>query len=133
MRTKVLDWHELGLGVENFISVKDAIRHRVNDLTCTSSSIYLAGSVSLTRSTHADIFSHQKLDPEKRFQDFAYGIVGDLIFFLTHLLSKSVHSSSISIMRKVYGLQATSELSIHHRQLNHPTSQMKTEMSAKEI
>lgn len=133
MRTKVLDWRELGPGIESFINVKDAIRYRVNDLTCTFSLIYLAGSVSLTQSTHADIFSHQKLDPEKQFQNFAYGIVGYLIFFLTRILSKNVHSSSTSIMRKTYGLQAMSELSIHHCQLNHPTAQMKPEMSAKEM
>ena len=135
MRTKVLDWRVLGPGVEGFINVKNAIRYRVNDLTCTSSSIYLAGSVSLTRSAHADIFSHQKLDPEKQFQNFAYGIVGYLIFCPTRVLSKSLYSSSISIMRKSYGLHAMSELSIHHWQLNHPTIQMKTrtKMPAKKI
>ncbi|KAI9464115.1 hypothetical protein BJY52DRAFT_887632 [Lactarius psammicola] len=54
MRTKVLGWHEPGSGAESFVNVKDAIRYRVNDLT--------------------NIFSHQKLDPEKQFQNFAYGI-----------------------------------------------------------
>ncbi|KAN0140973.1 hypothetical protein V8E53_001417 [Lactarius tabidus] len=54
MRTKILDWRELGSGVESFVNVKDAIQYRVNDLT--------------------SIFSHQKLKPEKEFQNFAYGI-----------------------------------------------------------
>ncbi len=88
MRTKVLDWRELGSGVESFVNVKDAIRYRMNDLTSTCFSISLAGSVSFTWSTHADVFSHQKLDPEKQFQNFAYGIVGYPVFFLTHLLSE---------------------------------------------
>ena len=41
--------------------------------------LYLA--VLLT-TTIADIFFHQKLDPEKQFRSFAYGIVGHLVFFL---------------------------------------------------
>jgi hypothetical protein len=89
MRTKLLDSRELGSGVESFVNVKDAIQYRVNDLTSTSSLISLAMSVSLTWSTHAGIFSHQKLNPEKEFQNFAYGIVGYHMFFLTWLLSEA--------------------------------------------
>ena len=47
-----------------------------------SSFLYLA--VLLT--TSVDIFFHQKLDPEKQFRNFAYGIVGYPVFSL-HLLS----------------------------------------------
>ncbi|KAI0249341.1 hypothetical protein BJV78DRAFT_1347821 [Lactifluus subvellereus] len=54
MRTKVLDSRELWYSVESMLFVKDAIRYRANDL--------------------ANIFSQQKLDPEKQFQNFAYGI-----------------------------------------------------------
>jgi hypothetical protein len=86
MRTKVLDWRELGSGVESFINVKDAIQYRVNDLTSTSSLISLTSSVSLTWSTHAGIFLHQKLKPEKEFQNFAYGMVGYPMFCLSWLL-----------------------------------------------
>ncbi|KAI9438360.1 hypothetical protein H4582DRAFT_1815080, partial [Lactarius indigo] len=54
MRTKVLDSRELWYSVETILYVKDAIRYRVNDLT--------------------NIFTQQKHDPEKQFQNFAYGI-----------------------------------------------------------
>ncbi|KAH9045946.1 hypothetical protein EDB84DRAFT_1633013 [Lactarius hengduanensis] len=54
MRTKVLDSRELWSGVESILSIKDAIRYRMNDLS--------------------NIFSQQKFDPEKQFQNFAYGI-----------------------------------------------------------
>jgi hypothetical protein len=37
----------------------------------------------------AGIFSHQKLNPEKEFQNFAYGIVGYPTSFLTWLLSEA--------------------------------------------
>ncbi|KAH9052369.1 hypothetical protein EDB87DRAFT_1835857 [Lactarius vividus] len=60
MRTKILDQRELGSGIESFYTVDDAIRYRVDDLT--------------------NIFSYQKLDPEKQFQNFAHGIVGYLVF-----------------------------------------------------
>jgi hypothetical protein len=90
MRTKIiLDWRELGSCVESFVNVKDAIQYRVNDLTSTSSLISLARSVSLTWSAHAGIYSHQKLNPEKEFQNFAYGIVCYPAFFLTWLLSEA--------------------------------------------
>ncbi|KAI9438361.1 hypothetical protein H4582DRAFT_257215 [Lactarius indigo] len=54
MRTKVLDSRELWYSVETILYVKDAIRYRVNDLT--------------------NIFTQQKHNPEKQFQNFAYGI-----------------------------------------------------------
>ncbi|KAH8987639.1 hypothetical protein EDB92DRAFT_1948471 [Lactarius akahatsu] len=54
MRTKILDPRELGSGIGGFYTMEDAIRYRMDDLT--------------------NIFSHQKLDPEKQFKNFAYGI-----------------------------------------------------------
>ncbi|KAF8259842.1 hypothetical protein EI94DRAFT_1812645 [Lactarius quietus] len=54
MRSKVLDSRELGSGLESLVKVKAAIRCRMNDLT--------------------NVFSHQKLDPEKQLQNFAFGI-----------------------------------------------------------
>ncbi|KAH9077795.1 hypothetical protein EDB83DRAFT_2548774 [Lactarius deliciosus] len=54
MRTKVLDSRELWYSVETILYVKDAIQYRVNDL--------------------ANIFTQQKHDPKKQFQNFAYGI-----------------------------------------------------------
>ncbi|KAI9464116.1 hypothetical protein BJY52DRAFT_1166045 [Lactarius psammicola] len=54
MRSKVLDSRELWDGAGSLFYVNYAIRYRMNDLE--------------------NIFSHQKLDPEKQFQNFAYGI-----------------------------------------------------------
>ncbi|KAF8273627.1 hypothetical protein EI94DRAFT_1563512, partial [Lactarius quietus] len=54
MRTKVLDSRELFYSVETILYVKDAIRYRVNDLT--------------------NIFTQQKNNLEKHFENFAYGI-----------------------------------------------------------
>ncbi|KAI0298350.1 hypothetical protein B0F90DRAFT_1669084 [Multifurca ochricompacta] len=54
MRTKVLDSRELWGNVESILYVNDALKYRMNDLT--------------------NIFSQQKLDPEKQLQNFAYGI-----------------------------------------------------------
>jgi hypothetical protein len=57
MRTKVLDWRELGSGVESFISVKDAIQYRVNDLTSISSLISLASCLVYMVYTHRHLFT----------------------------------------------------------------------------
>ncbi|KAI9464114.1 hypothetical protein BJY52DRAFT_887425 [Lactarius psammicola] len=54
MRSKVLDSRELWSGVESLFEVKYAIGYRVNGLM--------------------NIFSQQKLDPEKQFHHFSYGI-----------------------------------------------------------
>ncbi|KAF8273628.1 hypothetical protein EI94DRAFT_1795034 [Lactarius quietus] len=54
MRTKVLDSCELRSAGESLSNVNEAIRYRMIDLT--------------------NIFIQQKLDPEKQFQNFAYGI-----------------------------------------------------------
>jgi hypothetical protein len=57
MRTKVLDWRELGSGVESFISVKDAIQYRVNDLTSISSLISLASCLVYMVYTRRHLFT----------------------------------------------------------------------------
>jgi len=75
MRVKVVDSRELLNSIE---SVKDAIRYRMDDLASTSASSFLPFSM-LTGSTHSDTFSQQRLDPEKQFQVFAYGIVSYLL------------------------------------------------------
>ncbi|KAI9459301.1 hypothetical protein F5148DRAFT_1319736 [Russula earlei] len=54
MRTKVLDASELWEGVKSISYVQDALRYRVDDLT--------------------NNFTQQKLDVEKQFQTFAYGM-----------------------------------------------------------
>jgi hypothetical protein len=65
----------LGQGVESFVNVKDAIRYRVNDLTSTSSFISWPGLYRLHVDDARRHLFHQKLNPEKQFQNFAYGIV----------------------------------------------------------
>ncbi|KAH9171873.1 hypothetical protein EDB89DRAFT_2070429 [Lactarius sanguifluus] len=54
MRTKVLDPRELGSGRDSIYNVNVVTFQRMNDLT--------------------NIFIHQKHNPEKQFQNFAYGI-----------------------------------------------------------
>jgi hypothetical protein len=73
MRTKVLDSRELWYSVESILYVKDAIRYRVNDLK--------------------NIFTQQKNNPEKHFQNFAFGIVSRC--FLLSLLRYSTSDASI--------------------------------------
>ena len=74
MRTKVVDSRELWEGVKSVTHVQEAIGYRVGDLTSISSSS-LSHSRSLTLSIYSDNFSQQKLDIEKQFQNFAYGMV----------------------------------------------------------
>ena len=73
MRVKVVDSRELWNSVASVLYVVDAIRYRVDDLASMSASSFLLFSM-LTGSTHADTFSQQRLDPEKQFKSFAYGI-----------------------------------------------------------
>jgi len=54
MRTKVVDSRELSESTNSMLYVRDAIRYRIDDLT--------------------NNFSHQKLDIQKQFQNFAYGM-----------------------------------------------------------
>jgi hypothetical protein len=84
MRTKVLDPRELWYSVESIVFVQDAIRYRVDDLA----SMFAALSSAMWHvDMHVDIFSQSKLDPQKQFQNFVYGIVNYLFFFWTVLLS----------------------------------------------
>ena len=73
MRVKVVGSRELWSSIESVIYVQNAIQYRVDDLASVSASSFLPLSM-LTGSTHADTFSQQRLDPEKQFQTFAYGI-----------------------------------------------------------
>jgi len=54
MRTKIVDSRELWEGVNSITHVQEALSYRVGDLT--------------------NNFSQQKLDTEKQFQNFAYGM-----------------------------------------------------------
>ena len=81
MRTKVVDPRELGQCADSIFCVEDAIRYRVESLTSVSTMLRSAGDV-LTRSSHADNFSQQKLEIGKQFENFALGIV--IISFLIH-------------------------------------------------
>lgn len=74
MRTKVVDSRELWEGVKSVTYVYEAISYRVGDLTSISA-YSLSHTQSLTLSIHSDNFSQQRLDIEKQFQNFAYGMV----------------------------------------------------------
>jgi hypothetical protein len=75
MRTKVVDSRELWEGLMSITNALDAVEYRVRDLTGMLA-FYSRGH-RLTRILDADIFSQQKQDVEKQFQNFAYGIVID--------------------------------------------------------
>src|SRR6266702_2837300 len=87
MRTRVLDSRELWNGADSLFYVKYAIRYRMNDLTSTSSPISLLALYRLPCRRTQTTFPNNALTPR--------------------------NSSSISVMRKIYGLQTMSELSIH--------------------
>jgi len=74
MRTKVVDARELWECVKSVTHVQEAISYRVGDLTSISASS-LSHKQSLTLSIYSDNFSQQRLDIEKQFQTFAYGMV----------------------------------------------------------
>jgi hypothetical protein len=77
MRTKILNMRELLEGVQGIEYINDAVFDRVQDLTRMSVSPSTAACyVNLI----IDNFAQQKLDPEKQFQSFAFGIVGYFSF-----------------------------------------------------
>ncbi len=75
MRTKVVNFHDLYKGTQGILYVKDAIEYRVKNLASPSvSPTYAACRINLIHPS-SDNFSQQRLDPEKQFESFAYGIV----------------------------------------------------------
>jgi hypothetical protein len=73
MRTKIVDAREMSECMKSMLYVQEALGYRVDDL-------FSKWPVPLTlspinQSCHADSFSQQKLDIEKQFQKFAYGMV----------------------------------------------------------
>jgi hypothetical protein len=80
MRTKVLDSRELWYSVDTILYVIDASQYRANDLKSTSPSFSLSCLTPPRRSIHTDIFTQQNHNPEKHFQNFAYGIVSRRFF-----------------------------------------------------
>jgi hypothetical protein len=75
MRTKIINFRDLFEGKDDIFWVVRAISIRVKDLTSM-----LVLSSFATRHINlidplSDNFSQQRLDPEKQFQTFAYGIV----------------------------------------------------------
>jgi hypothetical protein len=130
MRTKILDRRVLLSGVESFVNVKAAIRYRVNDLTSTSSVISLASCLAYIVDARRHLFT-SKTQPGEGVPEFRLWNCR-----LSHVhsdlapLSRRVHSSSISIARKIYGLQNMSELWIH--QSYHPLAQTKTNFLGRE-
>ena len=69
---------------------------------------------TLTSLILVDIFSQQKLDPGKEFQNFAHGIVSYFLLFLlmSRVLNILFRSSSTSMMERPCGLWIMSGVSI---------------------
>jgi hypothetical protein len=74
MQTKIVDPRELSEGRDGILCVYDAVTYRMKELTSV-----LISSSTACRTNLMDLlldnFSQQRLDPEKLFQTFAYGIV----------------------------------------------------------
>ena len=79
MRTKVVNLRDLFEGVEGILYVYRAVLHRVGDLTGMSISSPSGRYRINLISPISDNFSQQRLDPEKQFQSFAFGIVSSFL------------------------------------------------------
>jgi hypothetical protein len=95
MRTKVVDSRELWYSAESVLYVYDAIGYRVDDLTSTSTPSFSAGWY-VDSFNHVGNFSQQRLDPEKQFESFAYGIASYFLSFWT------VSSSDVLVVQFKY-------------------------------
>jgi len=114
MRTKVVNFRDLFEGKQGILCVINAVGYRVKDLTSVSvSSSSVARHVNVIDPL-SDNFSQQRLDLDKQFQTFAYGIVSpfsplDGFAFLRAFR----YSSNIAIISKLYGLLTTSGVLIN--------------------
>jgi hypothetical protein len=87
MRTKVVKFRELYEGADGILYVQDAIQYRVKNLASASVlSTYAACRINLIHPS-SDNFSQRRLDPEKEFESFSYGIVGHFFVSWTALPS----------------------------------------------
>ena len=78
MRTKVVNFRDLFEGKQAIVCVMQAVGYRVKDLASVSvSSSPVARDINLINPL-SDNFSQQRLDLDKQFQTFAYGIVSPL-------------------------------------------------------
>jgi hypothetical protein len=99
MCTKVVNFGDLYEGADGILYVQDAIQFRVKNLASASVlPTYAACRINLIHPS-SDNFSQQRLDPEKEFESFAYGIVNHFLSpkRLCHLTCFT-YSSNISIM-----------------------------------
>jgi hypothetical protein len=80
MRTKIVNVHELIEGKDGISCVHRVIEDRVEDLTRVSVSFSSTARYLSLINPLSDIFSQQRLDPEKQFQTFTYGIVSYFSF-----------------------------------------------------
>jgi len=75
MRTKVVNFRDVYEGADGILYIQSAIRCRVENLASVFvSPSYSAWCINLIHPP-SDNFSQQRLDPEKQFENFAYGIV----------------------------------------------------------
>jgi hypothetical protein len=79
MRTKIPDSREIYDSVASIAYVYDAVSYRVDDLISMLSLLCsLAWYADLM---YIGIFSHQRMDLEKQFQGFVFGIVSSSFLF----------------------------------------------------
>ena len=77
MRTKILSMRELQEGAQGILYIFEAAFYRVKDLRSVSVS---SSTVPAMLNWLIGNFSQQRLDLEKQFESFAFGIVGYLSF-----------------------------------------------------
>ena len=100
MRTKVVNFRDLFEGVEGIVYVYRAVFHRVKDLTGVSISSRSDPCRINLITPISDNFTQQRLDPEKQFQSFAFGIVSSCLPIQSPILFTriSCYSSDMSMI-----------------------------------
>jgi hypothetical protein len=102
MRTKVVNARELSEGRDGILCVYRAVTYRIEELTSvlilSSSAAY---HTNLT-DPRSDNFSQQRLDPQKQFQTFAYGIVSRFSpLCRSCFLTRFFYSSNMFMIRRL--------------------------------
>jgi hypothetical protein len=102
MRTKVVNARELSEGRDGILCVYRAVTDRIEELTSVSILSFSAAYHTNLTDPRSDIFSQQRLDPQKQFQTFAYGIVSHVSSIGgSYLLTCFFYSSNMFMIRRL--------------------------------
>jgi len=102
MRTTVVNARELSEGREGILCACRAVTYRIEELTSVSISFSSAACHTNLIDPLSDNFSQQRLDPEKQFQTFAYGIVSRFSpLGRSCLLTRHFCSSNMFMIRRL--------------------------------